>query len=96
MCVVAAVAPLQKILGGSISATLHDILITRWPSKKFNQGGVPWWFSKLKLQHYHCYGSGYCCGTGSITGPGISACHGVAGGVGVGGINQGDLARNNP
>ena len=36
---------------------------------------VSWWLSGLSIQHYHCYGSGHCCGMGSIPGPGTSACH---------------------
>ena len=31
--------------------------------------------SRLRIQCCHCYGSGYCCGTGSMPGPGTSACH---------------------
>ena len=36
--------------------------------------GVPWWLSELSIQHCHWCGSGCCCGTGSIPGPGISTC----------------------
>ena len=36
--------------------------------------GVPWWHNRLKIRHCRCYGSGHCCGTGSIPGPGTSAC----------------------
>ena len=32
--------------------------------------GVP-----LRNQCYHCSGSGCCCGTGSVPGPGTSTCH---------------------
>ena len=32
--------------------------------------GVPWWLSRLRIWHCHCYGSGCCCGTGSIPDPG--------------------------
>ena len=38
-------------------------------SKKCTQG-VPWWFSRLRTQHGHCYGSGCCCGPGLIPSPG--------------------------
>ena len=34
------------------------------------------WVSGLRIQHCHCSGSGHSCGTGLITGPGTSACHG--------------------
>ena len=40
------------------------------------QGGVPMWLSRLKIQPYHCSGSGCCCGVGSIPDPGISICCG--------------------
>lgn len=40
------------------------------------QAGVPWWPSSLRTQHCHCGGSNHCCGTGSIPGPGTSACGG--------------------
>ena len=33
---------------------------------------VPW----LRLGHCHCRGSGYCCGAGSIPGPGTFTCSG--------------------
>ena len=36
---------------------------------------VPMWFSRLRIWHCHCSGSGCCCGVGSIPGPGIYACH---------------------
>ena len=36
--------------------------------------GVPWWPSKLRIQHCHCRGSGHCCGPGSIPGPGTHTC----------------------
>ena len=28
--------------------------------------GVPWWLSRLRIQHCHCCGSGCSCGSGSI------------------------------
>ena len=31
---------------------------------------------RLRIRHCHCCGSWCCCGTGSIPGPGTSACHG--------------------
>ena len=40
------------------------------------QGGVPMWLSRLRIQPYHCSGSGCCCGVGSIPDPGISICCG--------------------
>ena len=30
--------------------------------------------SRLRIWHCHCYGSGYCCGIGSVPGLGTSAC----------------------
>ena len=38
--------------------------------------GVPWWYSRLRIQHWHYCGSGYCNGVGSIPGLGTSTCHG--------------------
>lgn len=37
-------------------------------------GGVPLRPSGLRVQNCCCCGSGYCCGTGSIPGPGICVC----------------------
>ena len=36
---------------------------------------VPWWWSKLRIQHCHCCGSGHS-GAGLISGPETSACLG--------------------
>ena len=36
--------------------------------------GVPWWLSRLKIQHCACHGSGYTCGAGGCLG--TYACHG--------------------
>ena len=36
--------------------------------------GVPWWLSRLSIQHSPCSGSGHYCGTGSIPGPGTFIC----------------------
>ena len=36
---------------------------------------VPWWLSRLRTWHCHCCVLGCCCGTGLISGSGISACH---------------------
>ena len=33
-------------------------------------------YSGLSIWHCHCSGSGYCCGAGSNSGPGNSACCG--------------------
>ena len=38
--------------------------------------GVLWWRSGLRIQHCDCSNSGYCCGSGSIPGPGSFTCHG--------------------
>lgn len=40
--------------------------------------GVPWWCSKLRIQHWHWCGPGHCCGLASISGLGISTCHGCS------------------
>ena len=39
---------------------------------KLRKSGVPSWDSALRIQHCHCYGSGCCCGTGSMPGLGTS------------------------
>ena len=36
--------------------------------------GVPWWPSRLRIQHCHCCGLGCCSGTGLIPDPGTSSC----------------------
>ena len=47
------------------------------PSSHFSHGtGVPRWLRELSIRHCPCYCSGYCCATGSIPGPGTSACRG--------------------
>ena len=33
--------------------------------------GVSWWFSGLRIQHYHCCDLGYYYGTGWNPGPGM-------------------------
>ena len=40
--------------------------------------GVSWWSSGLRVGCCHCPGLGHCCGMGSISGPGMSACCGHA------------------
>lgn len=37
---------------------------------------VPWWLRALGAQCCHCCGSGNCCGTDLISGPGTFACCG--------------------
>ena len=39
------------------------------------QSGVPWWHSRLRIQHCHCNVLGHCSGTGSVLGPGTSTSH---------------------
>ena len=39
---------------------------------------IPLWLSKLRIQCYHCCGSDYSCGVGSIPGPGTSTCCGYS------------------
>ena len=41
-------------------------------NKKNAEMGVPWWFSRLRIQHCHC------CSLGVVSGPGASACHGCS------------------
>lgn len=48
---------------------------SKWPFDVFG-GETPWWPSRLRTQHCHCYGSGYCRGSGWIPCPGTSACCG--------------------
>ena len=31
--------------------------------------GVPWWHSRLRIQHCYCHGPGCLCAMGSIPGP---------------------------
>ena len=38
-------------------------------------GRVPWWLSRLRIQHHHCCGSGYSCGAGLIPSLGTFSCH---------------------
>ena len=35
---------------------------------------VPSWLNRLRIQHYHCCGSGYSFGVGSIPGAGTCSC----------------------
>ena len=44
------------------------------PVKKLFKG-VPLWHSGLRIWHWHCCGSGCCCGTSLIPGPRTSMCH---------------------
>ena len=43
---------------------------------KVKPQGVSWSFSRWRIQHCHCCGSGCCCDAGSIPGQGTSACLG--------------------
>ena len=45
-----------------------------------NEGGVPAWLSRLRIWHYHCYGSDYSCGMGLIPGQELPHAIGVTGG----------------
>ena len=38
--------------------------------------GVPSWLSRLRIQYFHCCGSGYSCGMGSTPGLGTFTYHG--------------------
>ena len=40
--------------------------------------GVPWWCSRLRIQHCHCYGLDHCCGMDLIPGSGTSSVECVA------------------
>ena len=55
--------PFSKNKGG-----VHSMRLTLQSFRFLSR--VPWWLSRLKVQCYHC------CGTGLITGLGTSACHG--------------------
>jgi len=41
---------------------------------RYSKIGVPWWLGRLKIQCCHCCGSGRCCGSDSVLGPGTSTC----------------------
>ena len=43
--------------------------------KKAKTRRNPWWLSRLRIWYFHCYGSGHCCGMGSISGLRTSTCH---------------------
>ena len=43
-------------------------------SFKFQMIGVPWWYSRLRIWHYHCCGLGSSCILGSVPGTGNSSC----------------------
>ena len=52
-------------------------VLSAWvPLYKIHIQGVPWWLSGPRIQHCHCCGSGHYYGTGSVPGPGTSACYG--------------------
>ena len=36
--------------------------------------GFPLWYSRLRAWHYYCSGLGFCCGVGSVPGPGTFTC----------------------
>ena len=40
------------------------------------KAGVPWWLSRMRIHHCHCYSSSHCCGVGSVLGWGNFAWHG--------------------
>ena len=43
--------------------------------EKRKRVGVPLWLRRLRIWCCHLCGSGHCCGTDLISGPGTSACH---------------------
>ena len=45
-------------------------------STTFETPGVPSWHSGLRIWHFHCCGSGCCCGMGWVPGSGASAHYG--------------------
>ena len=50
---------------------IWNIQIDKWTNREMNKQWttrVPWWLSRLRIQHCHCYGSGYRCGTCLIPG----------------------------
>ena len=40
--------------------------------------GVPWWLGGLRTWCFHCSGSGYSCGVGSVPDLETSTCHGYS------------------
>ena len=61
------------VYGGSLFFQLFRRSLT---FKNKCSGGVPWWLSRLRIWHCHCYGLGHFCGEGLMSGPGTSTCHG--------------------
>ena len=45
------------------------------PLEKKIKRGVPWWLSRLRIQHSHCSGWGHWGSVGWISARGTSACH---------------------
>ena len=65
------------LLTDSSICTLTELCMYYWILNSFFKSqGVPWWLRGLRIQRYHCWDSGYCCGSDSVPGPGIFACSG--------------------
>ena len=60
-------------------STKYDLLKNITVPSLFNQNNNSWSSlvtQRLRILCCPCYGSGHCCGPGSISGPGTSACYG--------------------
>ena len=56
-----------------IKYLLHFFNLVSWLLLEIFFGGVPWWFSRLRIQRCQCCGSSCCyCGAGLTPGPGTS------------------------
>ena len=58
-----------------VSKTFKNERKKRNANLSYNEG-VPLWYSRLRIQHRHSSGSGFCRGAGLIPGPGTSTCQG--------------------
>ena len=68
-------AKLESPMGLLTFGTVFEILYKQ-NNLEIYKISVPVWLNRLKTRHCHCRGSGHCCGTGLIPGPGSSACRG--------------------
>ena len=58
------------------TSALFCSLVWSYNYVKIKSLGVPLWHSWLRICHCRFSGSGHCCSTGSIPGPGTSTCGG--------------------
>ena len=66
-------APGATLGASSPHSDFSPVVTASGLSQIFYQG-VPLWCSWLRIQCCHCSGSGHCCGTGVILGPGTFMC----------------------